>query len=167
MLFVGRHAAIAQEMISSKAACLISFSIHFSSNLVDDINSSTYYNLYLITSEKDVPIDDIMFELSKKNYMSESRILDTLNSYFKVYTIVEDTCREDTNVDKVAKVMFDYNNYTKGYYFKLNEEVQKNGPVIGFIIQRCTLNMKIWYSVVNKNCGTYLHTCRAMIRKLE
>ena len=166
VLTISFYESLAQNIVSDKSSMVVSFNTIYRSNLIK-LNVNGYDDLYLLVSEKPLNIDSSMYVISAKEYKSFTDILDTLKTYFKVYTIVRDGTSNKRNANKVNSCLLSYNNYTSGYLFTLEDSIRKYNSVIGYILQRNTLIKKVWYSVLNDNCGTFPYECKAMIKKIE
>ena len=163
---LGYYPAFAQKIHLSKNYHIFSFSTLYSSNLLD-MNFRSFENLYLVVCEKPVKIDSVMSVLSKKDYSSMSRILDTLHLYFDVYKIVTDSISNGNNSNKMLGGLIDYNNYKTGYLFSLNDTIKKYSSVVGYVIQRYTSKERIRYKTLNDKCNDFPNECRAIIIRIE
>jgi len=113
------------------------------------MNSIDKDDLYLIISDSVIKIDSVMCELSKKNYTSLSRILDTIGKQFQIYKIAN----SDTNNVKskeVGNLIVDFNNYKIGYLFFLNDEIKKNSSLVGNVIHKLSRERGIEYKILKQ-----------------
>src|SRR4051794_13390761 len=110
LLFGTFSSALSQKTISSDNSFIVAITELYSSNLMTT-NDLTYANLYLIVSDRPIKVDNMMCNLSKKNYSKISAILDTLNQYFKVYSIARDEEVFNSKTDTITKCLMDCNRY--------------------------------------------------------
>lgn len=154
-LIIWGYTGFSQKVSKPNTCYILSFSPHYSSNLID-LNSNSYDDLFLICTGKELKIDNLMCLLSKKKYNSLANIIDSLTLSFNVYTIVKDSSMANDSKSEVAKLINDYNNYKVAYSFEMNDTIRKYSTVIGYVIQRFTLNNEIHYSVIKANRGIIL-----------
>lgn len=153
------------QTVSSKGCYIFTFSTVYSSGLVD-MGFIAFEDLHLMVSDSPVKIDSIMSVLSKKNYTSMSRILDTLGQQFKIYKLVENDSKSKGGV-QLNKNLTDYNNYKTGYLFSLNDTIKKYSSVVGYVIHRYSSKAGIKYKVLSDECDDFpKNECRAMITNL-
>lgn len=156
-----------QKVTNPNTCYILSFSPHYSSNLID-LNSNSYDDLFLVCTSKEIKIDNLICSLSKKKYNSLANIIDSLSLSFTVYTIVKDSSMANDNMNKVSKLINDYNNYKVAYSFEMNDTIRKYSSVIGYVIQRFTLNKEIYYRVIKSKQRNYPYELpSAMINKIE
>ena len=151
ILILGVH-TFAQKALLGENSYIVTFDALFKSNLIE-LNSYTN-DLYLLKSNKTFKIDSLFCSLSKKNYMSLSDILDTLNKQFEVYVIANNNIPyyKKENVQRVFQYLVNYNHYKTGYLYQLNSDFKKNNvALVGYIIQLFSRRITVLYDVVGLN----------------
>jgi hypothetical protein len=150
--------AFAQERKIGDSAIIICLNPVYSSRYIEFSAAPEGEDLYLLQSDRPVRIDSLINVFSSRKYSRMGDILDSLNTVFKVYSIL--------NANKI-KDLEDLNNYPFGYLFFMNDEVRRSGPVMAFLISRYKYLKKVSYNVINDKCKDFPGRCTIVINDIQ
>jgi hypothetical protein len=159
MLVCSFQYSYAQSIDKNKYSTIISLNESYKVD-VREIFPGSYGEVYLLTSNE--PIDPILIELSKKEYVSQKGIFDALKTKFNIYATLREKGGDDLYEELVPTT-----NYSKSYSFKLDDSPKPPQSITNFVMwQRPIDGFK--FSKVDRKCNanTRLY-CTAIIKKAK